>query len=132
MNNLKFLKLIKIILISFGVIDSFYLLLETYFTQTSFCPLNGCTNNLVYGNINIPALLGLIWFSAYPFLSGKFLSFWQIAALVGVIFLAFYAVVTSYYCPFCFSAYAAGIGLIIVDRRLKIKNTYQKQKNQIN
>lgn len=111
-------KTIKILLILFGIIDSAYLLMETYLTQTNFCPLEGCTNNFVVEGINIPALLGLVWFSAYLFLKGKILNLWQIFAVVGVAILGIYALITSYYCPFCFSAYLAGLATIFLDLKI--------------
>ncbi|RLI74952.1 hypothetical protein DRO97_04580 [Archaeoglobales archaeon] len=108
----------KIVLILFGIIDSIYLLLENSM-QTEFCPLEGCNNNFIVMDINIPALLGLIWFSAYPFLKGKLLSLWQVFALIGVLLLVIYAIITSYYCPFCFFAYLAGISVILIDRKFQ-------------
>jgi hypothetical protein len=103
-------------LIIFGIIDSLYLLINTYLQSLSeFCPLQGCYFLTYYG-INFPALLGLIWFVLYPFMRGLLLSLWQVSAIIGIAVLGGTAILTSYFCPYCFAAYTAGIGVIAIDR----------------
>jgi|GEM_PF-709304 uncharacterized membrane protein len=109
-------KTIKMALIGVGLIDSLYLLITTYLDFLSeICPLNGC-GSLIYNGINIPALLGLIWFSLYNF-TGRFLRVWQILGALGIVILSAIAFYTSYFCPYCFVAYLTGICLIAIDFR---------------
>ncbi|MFW6194696.1 MAG: hypothetical protein ACOC5L_04175, partial [Halobacteriota archaeon] len=114
----SFKKILKPFLILFGIADSVYLLLSDLLSD--FCTSFSCTA-LIYEGINIPAVLGLGWFSGYPALRGRILSIWQLLAVSGIIILSCYALVTSYYCPFCFAAYTAGILLIAMDRTNWIK-----------
>lgn len=106
------MKKIKAFLIFFGIADSMYLLLEL----SNTCPLNGCSSDLMFNDINLPALLGLIWFTSYAFMKDKLLILWQIAAIVGIVFLSLYSFVEAHYCLYCFLAYLAGILLIMLDK----------------
>ena len=108
-------KLIRIILIAIGLIDSLYLLITSYLDYVSeICPLSGC-NSFIYNGINVPALFGFIWFISYSF-TGRFLKFWQLLGVVGIVVLASIAFYTNYICPYCFAAYLVGICLIVSDR----------------
>jgi len=115
------MKKIKAFLIFFGIADSLYLLLEL----SNTCPLSGCSSNLTFNGINLPALLGLIWFASYAFMKGKSLILWQIAAIMGIAFLLLYAFIKAYYCLYCFLAYLAGILLIVLDKtKMQINKNY--------
>jgi|Deesub1362A_J573_1020465.scaffolds.fasta_scaffold06978_3 hypothetical protein len=108
---------IKIFLISVGLIDSFYLLLTSYQDYVSeICPLSGCSF-LIYNGINIPALFGFIWFLFYGF-AGKFLFFWQLLGIFGILSLGSIALFTGYFCIYCIIAYGIGLCLIALDRFL--------------
>jgi hypothetical protein len=106
---------IKILLIGIGLIDSLYLLITSYLDYLAqFCPLEGCSF-LIYNGINIPALLGFVWFLLYGF-TGRFLGFWQGLGILGITILASIAIYTNYFCVYCFIAYIVGILLIAYDR----------------
>ncbi|AGK61691.1 hypothetical protein Asulf_01720 [Archaeoglobus sulfaticallidus PM70-1] len=104
---------LKLMLISLGLLDSGYLLISTY--TPDFCPTSGCSTNLTMYGLNIPALFGLMWFLLYGFLKGKMLSIWKILGVAGIGSLGSYAILNSYFCPYCFFAYFLGLSLIVSD-----------------
>jgi len=107
------------ILTILGVLDSLYLMLVDILP----CPLEVCSSGSFFSLPNfIPAFLGLLWFltSAVVFFKPirKLLSFWRFSGVAGATFLGTHALMNSYYCPFCFTAYVLGISLILLSEKL--------------
>jgi hypothetical protein len=103
-----------------GVVDSAYLLLS----DTIACPIGACAPISIFSLPPfLPALLGLCWFilSLFVFLTNvnrKLLTFWRFSGVFGASFLGTYAVLNSYFCPYCFTAYGIGILVVAISEKL--------------
>ncbi len=102
-----------------GIIDSLYLL---YTNSQLYCPLGGCGSLPVFSLPHYtPALLGLIWFLfalvVFNWNSRTFLLAWRFSGVAGMSFLATYALLNHYFCPYCFAAYVIGAALIWLSER---------------
>ncbi|KUJ94300.1 MAG: hypothetical protein XD40_0544 [Archaeoglobus fulgidus] len=108
-------------LIAAGLVDSAYLL---YISTQPDCPIGTCAPISVFSLPHyLPALLGLLWFafSALVFkikLNRKIVILWRFSGVAGAAFLGTYAILNSYYCPFCFAAYGIGIGLVAISEKI--------------
>ena len=104
-----------------GLVDSAYLL---YISTQPDCPVGTCAPITVFSLPHyLPALLGLAWFlvSAIVFartLDRRILLLWRFSGVAGSAFLGTYALLNSYYCPFCFTAYGLGIALIAISEKI--------------
>ena len=103
-----------------GVADSAYLLLG----EVVLCPTEMCASISVFSFPPfLPAILGLCWFllSIFIFISNVnriLLNIWRFSGVFGASFLATYAILHSYFCPFCFMAYGIGIMLVAFSEKL--------------
>ncbi len=103
-----------------GVADSTYLLLG----EVVPCPTGMCASESIFSLPPfLPALLGLCWFvlSIVVFtakVNRMLLAFWRFSGVFGATFLGTYAILHSYFCPYCFTAYGIGIALIAISERI--------------
>ncbi len=102
-----------------GIADSAYLL---YTGSQAYCPLGGCGSlPVLFLPHYAPALLGLLWFLASLVVfnrnSRPFMLIWRFFGVFGAFFLATYAVLNHYFCPYCFAAYVIGLILIWISER---------------
>ncbi len=107
------------ILIFLGIVDSTYLL---YTGSQAYCPLGGCGSLSVFSLPHYtPALLGLLWFLSslvvFNWDNRFFMLVWRFTGVMGVSFLATYAILHQYFCPYCFAAYVIGAILIWISER---------------
>lgn len=112
-------RMIAQILIVAGLIDSAYLL----YTSTSDCPFGTCAPiSIFFLPHYLPALLGLLWFAFSVIVFSKkvpriLLEAWRFSGVAGASFLGTYAILSSYYCLFCFTAYAIGLLLVWISEK---------------
>jgi hypothetical protein len=116
---MKSARILAVSIAILGIIDSGYLLISEFI---SACPV--CVSIRVFSLPSyLPALFGFCWFAfALVVFSGRipraFVKLWSFSGVYGVAFLATYAVLNSYFCPFCFAAYAFGIFLIAISEMM--------------
>lgn len=110
-------KLAGIVLGVLGMALSFYLL----FSDRIFCLTDVCgTLRILNLPEYFPAVLGLIWFLfSILIFTGIIreeilLNIWRFSGVFGVGFLGTYALLHSYFCPYCFTSYAIGILQILI------------------
>ena len=102
-----------------GIADSIYLL---YTGSQAYCPLGGCGSLSVFFLPHYtPALLGLLWFLSSLIVfswNNRFLMLaWRFLSVLGMFFLATYAILHHYFCPYCFAAYVIGAILIWISEK---------------
>ncbi|WP_202319226.1 hypothetical protein [Archaeoglobus neptunius] len=114
------MKKIALILTLAGILDSAYLL---YTEMLPNCPFGTCASiSIFFFPPYVPAFLGLGWFIASLLIftlgtGSAVLQVWRFAGISGMAFLATYALLNSYFCPFCFTAYGLGILLVWISER---------------
>ncbi|MBO8179655.1 MAG: hypothetical protein H0Z19_04130 [Archaeoglobus sp.] len=114
------MKKMAILLSLAGIVDSAYLLLGDFVS----CPTGTCTSISVFSLPPfLPALFGLCWFilSVFIFITNvnrTLLIIWRFSGVFGASFLGTYAILHSYFCPYCFTAYGIGVLLVAISEKL--------------
>lgn len=114
------MKRVAILLSLAGIVDSAYLLLGDIVS----CPTGTCGSiSVLFLPPFLPALLGVCWFilSVFIFITNvnrTLLNFWRFSGVFGASFLGTYAILHSYFCPYCFTAYGIGVLLVAISEKL--------------